>query len=437
MKKLALFLMLLSSHCSAGGFNSPTNPLPGGATSYIQVTNSLQSGATFYVSSGTIGSGNFYVNSDPSLAVAPFPSTGTIFIYTPSQTTSAGVLNYNRPAGPLLPDLSIRVSSGPISAFQYNSLEIKGSASVGGCTSGLIYGGVCLSQTTGTSTFGTNTVSSETVTSKFSTTGTVNLSSAVLISGSSGTNGQVFTSGGAGAVPTWTTAVGGGIVSPGTFTWTNSYGINVSTIVVGNTFPLLSMSTLQAGSTFYVSSGTVSGSFNLLGTVNISTTIALSGSYGTNGQALTTNGSSSLPTWSSVPSLSSTQTWTGAQTFSSTITVVSIIGTGTPTISTGTGAGTIGSPTASISGKNMWGQVTVNSATTPATSATVAIITPSVAMPTKWICVLFPANAVTGLLSGASMVLVDGNASTWTITSGATGLTGASTYVWDFSCGGY
>jgi hypothetical protein len=62
----------------------------------------------------------------------------------------------------------------------------------------------------------------------------VNLSSGVLASGSAGTNGFVLTSGGAGTAPTWavTSAVGAGIVSPGTFTWTNTQGISVSTISI-------------------------------------------------------------------------------------------------------------------------------------------------------------------------------------------------------------
>lgn len=67
--------------------------------------------------------------------------------------------------------------------------------------------------------------------------GTVVISSSVISSGSAGTNGQVLTSGGAGAIPTWTTVSGGGgIVSPGTFTWTNTFGLSISTLnVTGST----------------------------------------------------------------------------------------------------------------------------------------------------------------------------------------------------------
>src|SRR5207302_8645048 len=43
--------------------------IPGGATSYIQLTNALQSGATFYVSSGTVN--NLNINNTLTLAGAP------------------------------------------------------------------------------------------------------------------------------------------------------------------------------------------------------------------------------------------------------------------------------------------------------------------------------------------------------------------------------
>lgn len=185
-------------------------PLPAGATNYIQNTEILQSGATFYVSSGTIGSGNFYINSDPSLAGAPFPSTGTIILNTPSQSTTAGSLNYNVQTGTILPNFSLIVSSGAVSAGNSLNLQLKGSGSISGCTQGLIWGGTCLSQSNGISTFGTVRLSSMTNTGKENLTGDLAISSGVLLSGSAGNNGQVLTSGGAGTIPTWTTPSSGG-----------------------------------------------------------------------------------------------------------------------------------------------------------------------------------------------------------------------------------
>lgn len=111
--------------------------------------------------------------------------------------------------------------------------------------------------------------------------------------------------------------------------------------------------------------------------------------------------------------------------------------TSTVTAIAGTGAGTIGTPTASVTGTNFAGTLTVITATTPGTGATVATITTSLAAPTKLVCSITADNAITALASGATGVYVTSTASTWTVISGATGLTGASTYVWNYICGGY
>lgn len=134
-----------------GGTGAPYwSTVSGGA---IISTNTLQFGTTFYVSSGTIGQGNFYVNSDPTLAVAPFPSTGTITINTPSQSTTAGSINYKVQTGTILPNFSLIVSSASNASL---TMSLKGSGSIGGCTAGLSWGGVCLSQIGGISTMNTS-----------------------------------------------------------------------------------------------------------------------------------------------------------------------------------------------------------------------------------------------------------------------------------------
>lgn len=76
MKKLFLALCVMATVpliCRAdgniiGGSNPPgiltisPSSIPGGATSYIQLTNSLQTGATFYTSSGTVNTFNVGTN---------------------------------------------------------------------------------------------------------------------------------------------------------------------------------------------------------------------------------------------------------------------------------------------------------------------------------------------------------------------------------------
>jgi len=109
----------------------------------------------------------------------------------------------------------------------------------------------------------------------------------------------------------------------------------------------------------------------------------------------------------------------------------------TPTIAAGTGAGT--TPTVSVQGTNLSGLVTVTTGSAPAgTNAIVATITYAggLTYPTDSYVVLYPANALTATLSGISMVYATGTTTTFVITSGTTALTGASTYLWNYSCSG-
>lgn len=82
--------------------------------------------------------------------------------------------------------------------------------------------------------------------------GNLNISSGILILNDPGLNGQVLTSGGAGTVPAW----------------------------VSNTAPtaIYNQDTLQSGATFFVSSGTVQGTFSVTGNGNGAIKFTISGS---------------------------------------------------------------------------------------------------------------------------------------------------------------
>ena len=110
-------------------------------------------------------------------------------------------------------------------------------------------------------------------------------------------------------------------------------------------------------------------------------------------------------------------------------------GGSTPTIAAGTGAGT--SPTISIVGTNNGGVITVTTGTLPSSSATLVTITYTGAFATGSQIILYPTNATTALLSGVSMVYTTGTTTTFTITSGATALTAATTYSWAYVVTGY
>lgn len=88
--------------------------------------------------------------------------------------------------------------------------------------------------------------------------GTVNLSSGVLLSNSAGTNGQVMTSGGPNTIPTWTTVSGGSgaqLASTQTFTGQNNFTSSM-TIVSSGTTPTLS---ITANGIYGTTNGTSGG----------------------------------------------------------------------------------------------------------------------------------------------------------------------------------
>lgn len=107
--------------------------------------------------------------------------------------------------------------------------------------------------------------------------------------------------------------------------------------------------------------------------------------------------------------------------------------TGTPTIVAGTGAGT--GPTVSVSTNGKQLQVTVTTGTLPTgTNATIATVTLANALSYTPYPVFNAASGNTALLSGASMIyMTSTGTANVTITSGATALTAATTYIWNIA----
>ena len=104
--------------------------------------------------------------------------------------------------------------------------------------------------------------------------------------------------------------------------------------------------------------------------------------------------------------------------------------TSAPSISGGTGAGT--SPTVSVSGTDIGGNISITTGTSPATSATVATITYNVAWTsTPSTVVLTPANAAAAALTGNANVYVDvasNTSSVFVIKVGSTALAASTSY---------
>lgn len=103
---------------------------------------------------------------------------------------------------------------------------------------------------------------------------------------------------------------------------------------------------------------------------------------------------------------------------------------GTPSVSAGAGAGS--SPTISVRGTDIAGEITLTTGTLPTLSATVLTLTFASAYGSTPFISVVPANAVTALLSGATMVFPTISTGALSLTSGLTALTAATTYKWDY-----
>lgn len=136
-----------------------------------------------------------------------------------------------------------------------------------------------------------------------------------------------------------------------------------------------------------------------------------------------------------------TQTIAGAKTFSGILGTSSYLVTGglygspgTPSIAAGAGAGT--SPTLTIIGTNICGQIILTPGTTPTgLNAVIATITfaNSFAANNAPVIMITPGNAATALLSGATMVYTTNSTlSAWTLNCGTTALTTGTQYIWNY-----
>lgn len=118
-------------------------------------------------------------------------------------------------------------------------------------------------------------------------------------------------------------------------------------------------------------------------------------------------------------------------TFTGAVTSPHFKGSGsTPTIAAGAGAGT--SPSASIVGTDAAGQITLTSGVLPSALAVVFTVTFATAYGSAPNVVFSPANAGAAILSGATMVYVTSNTTTFVFNSGGTGITAATSFLWNY-----
>lgn len=103
---------------------------------------------------------------------------------------------------------------------------------------------------------------------------------------------------------------------------------------------------------------------------------------------------------------------------------------GVPVIVAGAGLGT--GPTVSISGTDLAGEINVTSGTLPALGANVFTVTFNQIYTSKPYVVFSPADPNSALLSGAQMVYVTSNLTSFTFTAGASALGGSTNYIWNY-----
>lgn len=135
-----------------------------------------------------------------------------------------------------------------------------------------------------------------------------------------------------------------------------------------------------------------------------------------------------------------TQTFAGNKTFNGSVTSNSlgifnhyIAGAVAPSTTADVGAGT--GPTISISGSDQDGVITVLTGTLPS-AGVIVTATYTTAFAANSFPTLTPANSATAFLSGVTAVFTTGTTTTFTISSGATALTAATTYKWYYHVGG-
>lgn len=242
---------------------------------------------------------------------------------------------------------SVQVSGGTTGlTFAGGPVTTTGTLTMSG-TLAVTSGGTGTSSSTGT---GNNVLSANptftgtVTTSAITATGALTLSGAVapiILNASAGVAGQILTSAGPGATPTWATPSQGSVTSVqasgGTTGLTFSGGPVTSsgTLTLGGTLAVASGGTGTSSSTGTGSvvlsgsptfTGTVASSeLTITGTATLSGTtsrLSLNGSTGTAGQVLLSGGTGDAPTWGAAVMTTGNQTVAGAKTFSSLTRIV-------------------------------------------------------------------------------------------------------------------
>ena len=249
--------LTLGSQNNTGGFNAGTlvvdannsgsstatinsnlvrlvGPLTDTSVSQSTFSGGLTASTVNIVQNGTTVPASF-INTPLDIAVSTNAIAGTNFINRSTGTSAAGYLQVTSALGG---QSTYYVTMGIVSP-NYNAAGfsiVPGSAAFLYSSDSNMEIGSAVNGTQGDIVFGTNLPISSNRRMTISSTGTIttlsnmNVSSGVYLNGNAGTNGQVYTSGGAGSIPSWSTQTDntGYALQPATVTIQANQGISVS-----------------------------------------------------------------------------------------------------------------------------------------------------------------------------------------------------------------
>jgi hypothetical protein len=283
----------------------------------VTATTATFSGAVQVASLTVTGASTFSsINSTPIGNTTP--STGAFTTLSSTGNTNLGVTT----TGALV---ATSLNSTPIGATtastgRFTTLTATGAATLAAVTAGAMTATSLDATPVGATTASTGRFTTLVSTGTLSTGGGLTLSGTtgpITLNGNVGTSGQVLTSAGPGAVPTWSTVVTGGS-SPtlANLSVTGSTTLNTLSVSGGINNTIIGGTTPAAGTfTALVASGvTVNQTLTLAGPIQVGA------SQGTVGQVLTSGGSGNALTWTSVVVAGSSPTFPGI-TISGTATI--------------------------------------------------------------------------------------------------------------------
>ena len=362
------------------------------STSYIQNTSSLQSGTTFYVSSGTAtnfhtttlqfadgttqttaSQGGSITGITAGMGLAGGGSSGVVSLSLVPNST-----NYIQNTNTLQSGTTFYVSSGTVVNFNATNLKFadgtsQNTASQGGTLTGVTAGyGISGGGTSGN--VAVNLVSNST--SYIQNTSALQSGATFYVSSGTATNLNTTTL--KFADGTSQTTAGGmgtltGVTAGAGLTGGGISGNVMLSLAAGGPIYIQNTSTLQTGATFYVSSGTVSGQFSSGHLAGVS------------------------------PS---------------------------PTVAVGAGAGA--AATASLTGSDTAGEITLNAGAAPTVSATIVTVTFNTGYNSTAYVVFSPTNNQSALLSAANGIYATSTSTTFSLVAGVTAITASVTYKWHY-----